>query len=89
MRDAISELYENLKKSLDILESIEYKKDRIFNSVESISAVTEQTAASAQEVSAATQQQLASIEELKNMIEEIRKLSVELDTTTSRFITEN
>lgn len=89
MRDAISELYENLKKSLDILESIEYKKDRIFNSVESISAVTEQTAASAEEVSAATQQQLASIEELKNMIEEIRKLSVELDTTTSRFITEN
>jgi methyl-accepting chemotaxis protein len=89
MRDAISELYENLKKSLDILESIEYKKDRIFNSVESISAVTEQTAASAEEVSAATQQQLASIEELKNMIEEIRKLSVELDNATSRFITEN
>lgn len=89
MRDIISELYENMKKSLRILEDIEYKKDKIFNSVESISAVTEQTAASAEEVSAATEQQLASIEELKNMIEEIKKLSVELDTTTSRFITEN
>jgi len=89
MRDTISELYENMKKSLMILEEIECKKDKIFSSVESISAVTEQTAASAEEVSAATEQQLASIEELKNMIDEIRKLSAELDMTTSRFITEN
>jgi len=89
MRDTISELYKNMKKSLTILEEIECKKDKIFSSVESISAVTEQTAASAEEVSAATEQQLASIEELKNMIDEIRKLSAELDMTTSRFITEN
>ncbi|WAM36656.1 methyl-accepting chemotaxis protein [Caldicellulosiruptor acetigenus] len=89
MKNAISELYENLRKSLNVLEDIDYKKDRIFNSVESISAISEETAASAEEVSAATEQQLASIEELKNMIEELRKLSVELDTTTSRFITEN
>lgn len=89
MKKAISDLFEGLQKSAKMLESINLKKDKIFNSVENISAISQQTAASAQEVSAATEQQLASIEELKNMIGSLKELSEDLEKTTLRFVTQN
>jgi len=85
MKNVISDLLDGLQRAIETLRVIDSKKDKIFNSVENISAVSEETAALSEEVSAATEQQLASVEELQNMIYSLRNLSEELNKAISVF----
>jgi len=78
----ISEKFTEINSS--VKDIIQYK-DKVLESIENISAVSEEAAATSEEVSASTEEQMAGTEELANFVKNLSKLSTELTDATSKF----
>lgn len=63
-------------------------KDRVVESIESLSAISEQSAAAAQEVSASSHDQLSALSTVAHSAEDLSQLSRSLETQINQFKTE-
>jgi methyl-accepting chemotaxis protein len=93
------ETFHSLKESNDILsilsvkmneicDSLNRNANKVVESLNNISAVSEETAATTEEISASTQEQAATFHEIKEGVNEVKELTKELDSMISHFKTE-
>lgn len=80
----ISDKFTEMNSSVNDI--IQYK-NRVLESIENISAVSEESAATSEEVSASTEEQMADTEELANFVKNLSKLASDLSDATSKFTT--
>jgi len=80
----ISDKFTEMNSS--VYDIIQYK-NRVLESIENISAVSEESAATSEEVSASTEEQMADTEELANFVKNLSKLASDLSDATSKFTT--
>jgi len=67
------------------ISNVDKNKDRVLQSIEGMSAISEQSAASTEEISASMQQQSSAMEEISNTAENLEKIVAKLDEIVQRF----
>lgn len=68
------------------INNVDKNKDRVLQSIEGMSAISEETAASTQEISASMQEQTSAMEEISNTAENLEKIVAKLDEIVKKFI---
>ncbi len=69
----------------DDIQQIDHDKDKVLNSIENISSITQESAASTEEVSAASEEQSASMEEISNTIQGLNSMVEELSELVEQY----
>ena len=69
----------------DDIQQIDHDKDKVLNSIENISSITQESAASTEEVSAASEEQSASMEEISNTIQGLNSVVKELSELVEQY----
>lgn len=67
------------------ISNVDKNKDRVLQSIEGISAISEQSAASTQEISASMEQQTSAMEEISNTAENLERIVAKLDEIVQKF----
>ncbi|MBZ9634975.1 methyl-accepting chemotaxis protein [Clostridium sp. FP1] len=87
--DSIEKSIINMITQIDTLgcniNNVDKNKDRVLQSIEGMSAISEQTAASTQEISASMEEQTSAMEEISNTAENLEKIVVKLDKIVQKF----
>ncbi|MCY6354244.1 methyl-accepting chemotaxis protein [Clostridium sp. ZS2-4] len=85
----IAEAMEKSEKSVEVLNEsglkMEQKKNEVYTTIETLSAVAQENAAGTEETSASMEEQSASIEEIANTSEELSQLAQVLQELINRF----
>lgn len=68
------------------INNLDEDKDKVLQSIEGMSAISEESAASTQEISASMEEQTSAMEEISNTAENFEKIVVKLDEIVQRFI---
>jgi methyl-accepting chemotaxis protein len=68
------------------INNVDTNKDRVLQSIEGISAISEESAASTEEISASMEEQTSAMEEISNTAENLEKIVVKLDEIVQKFI---
>ena len=88
--DSIENAITNMITQIDTLGSninnVDKNKDRVLQSIEGISAISEESAASTEEISASMEEQTSAMEEISNSAENLEKIVVKLDEIVQKFI---
>lgn len=82
---ATDDVSENITLLNQYVEDIDNAKDRVLQSIESISAISEESAASTQQVSASAEEQTASVEEVVETMQELNNTVKTLSSAISVF----
>lgn len=88
--NGIEKAITNMITQIDTLGSninnVDKNKDRVLQSIEGMSAISEQSAASTEEISASMQEQTSAMEEISNAAENLEKIVAKLDEIVQKFI---
>lgn len=88
--NSIEEAITNMIAQIDTLGSnihnVDKNKDKVLQSIEGMSAISEQSAASTQEISASMEEQTSAMEEISNTAENLEKIVAKLDEIVQKFI---
>jgi len=88
--NSIEKAITNMITQIDTLGSninnVDINKDRVLQSIEGISAISEESAASTQEISASMQEQTSAMEEISNTAENLEKIVAKLDEIVQKFV---
>lgn len=68
------------------IHNVDKNKNKVLQSIEGISAISEQSAASTEEISASMQEQTSAMEEISNAAENLEKIVAKLDEIVQKFI---
>lgn len=82
---ALESVLEKLEKSKTAMNAMETMKDKILDTLQSLTAIAEENSASTQEASASMEEQTASMEEIAGSSEELAALAQGLQTIISKF----
>lgn len=74
-----------IKQTFEEADSLIKEKDRVFNSIQSVAAISEQTSASTEEISASTEEMSASTEEIASTSHMLQQVSNELVNNIKAF----
>ncbi len=87
---SIEKAIANMITQIDTLGSnishVDKNKDRVLQSIEGISAISEESAASTEEIAASMEEQTSVMEEISNTAENLEKIAVKLDEIVQKFI---
>ncbi|MCB2291163.1 methyl-accepting chemotaxis protein [Clostridium sp. CS001] len=88
--NSIEKAISNMITQIDTLGSninnVDKNKDKVLQSIEGISAISEESAASTQEISASMEEQTSAMEEISNTAENLEKIVAKLDQIVQKFI---
>ena len=87
---SIERAIKNMITQIDTLGSninnVDINKDKVVQSIEGISAISEESAASTEEISASMQEQTSAMEEISNTAENLEKIVAKLDEIVQKFV---
>ncbi|MCX7746811.1 MAG: methyl-accepting chemotaxis protein [Clostridia bacterium] len=83
--DAMESVAKQVENVEDSVKGILIAKDRVLESIENISAVSQEAAATSEEVSASTEEQMSGSEELSNFAKSLNEMAHELNQAISIF----
>ena len=84
--ESIDDISTKIEKMNDFISVLNTDKDRIVDSIENISAVSEETAAGSEEVTATVAQQTMAIEEVSKAAEKLNHIAQKLNEELKQFV---
>ncbi|MBU3141914.1 methyl-accepting chemotaxis protein [Clostridium sp. CF012] len=82
---AIANMITQIDTLVSNISNVDRNKDRVLQSIEGMSAISEQSAASTQEISASMEEQTSAMEEISNTAENLEKIVAKLDEIVKKF----